>query len=135
MQLGTSACILDATFDGDGHAVYALGNDYSCGFAICQLTNGDLLVCGTKTVDSSLRMVVLKLSSNGSRINAFGVNGVKEIVVGGFIDIARAMCMQENGKILVAGGSDHVSGGANTDFALVRLNTNVTLDNTFVMMV
>jgi hypothetical protein len=44
-------------------------------------------------------------------------------------DSARAIAIQPDGKVLVAGSSDAPNGGSN--FALVRYNPDGSMDNTF----
>ena len=63
----------------------------------------------------------------GSLDNTFGTSG-KVTTDFGNSDDGRSIAIQSDGKILVAGYSDN---GSNVDFALVRYNSDGSLDNTF----
>lgn len=65
----------------------------------------------------------------GTLDNSFGTNGIVTTSLDTFIDVGHTMVIQEDGKILV-GGSTYNS-YTTADFALLRYNTNGTLDNTF----
>ena len=67
-------------------------------------------------------------SSNGMLDATFGSNGTLSTAVGAGNDIAQAVAIQADGKILVAG---YAFNGAKNDFAVVRYNPNGTLDTTF----
>jgi uncharacterized delta-60 repeat protein len=58
----------------------------------------------------------------------FGVNGVAPINFPGGPDRANAVAIQSDGKIVLAGSANN---GRNTDFAIVRLNADGTLDSSF----
>ena len=64
----------------------------------------------------------------GSLDNSFGTGGKVVTSVGSGTDVGNCTAIQSDGKILVAGYS---SNGSNNDFAIVRYNTNGTLDNAF----
>ncbi len=70
---------------------------------------------------------IFSQAQNGSLDPSFG-NAGKVITDLGNIDGASAVAIQSDGKILVAGGTNNAM---NDDFALVRYNTNGTLDNSF----
>jgi uncharacterized delta-60 repeat protein len=72
---------------------------------------------------------ILANAQNGSLDQSFGNAGVV-ITDLGQEDNAWSMAIQPDGKIVV-GGITYISGGVISDFALVRYNTNGTLDNTF----
>ncbi len=74
-----------------------------------------------------LLLSIFSQAQNGSLDLSFG-NAGKVITDVGNIDGASAVAIQSDGKILVAGGSNNAM---NDDFALVRYNTNGTLDNLF----
>ena len=60
--------------------------------------------------------------------STFGENGVVTTSLDHFGDAAKAVIIDKNNKILVAGVSDN---GANLDFSLARYDENGTLDKTF----
>lgn len=67
-------------------------------------------------------------ASNGVLDATFGTNGIISTAVGIGNDVAQAVAIQADGKILAAGFAFN---GANNDFAVVRYNPNGTLDTTF----
>ena len=64
----------------------------------------------------------------GSLDNTFGSGGKLTTAIGSSDDIGYSVAIQSDGKILVAGASGN---NPNYDFALVRYNSNGSLDNTF----
>jgi uncharacterized delta-60 repeat protein len=85
---------------------------------------------GTKNND--YRFVVVRYNSNGTLDTTFGSGGV--VVTPLFLtgDYARAVTLEPNGQIVVGGSviSTHPP-TLDTDFALVRYNTNGTIDKYF----
>jgi len=69
----------------------------------------------------------VRYNANGSLDTSFGTGGIVTTPIGNSND-ASALGIQSDGKIVVAGGS---SNGSNYDFALVRYNTNGSLDTSF----
>ncbi len=64
----------------------------------------------------------------GSLDANFGADGIVTTSIGNLRDQCRGFTIQDDGKIVAVGYSDN---GTNRDFALIRYNTNGTLDNTF----
>jgi uncharacterized delta-60 repeat protein len=70
---------------------------------------------------------VRRLNANGSPDGAFGSAGAASTTISGQRDSARAVALQSDGKILVAGQSSNI----NENFAVARFNANGTLDAGF----
>ena len=68
-------------------------------------------------------------AQDGTLDNTFGTNGKTSFAVTGLQDAANAFALQPDGKMITAGS--YINSGANWDFAVVRLNSNGTPDNTF----
>ena len=115
---------LDNTFDGDGKLTTSIGfAQNAAGLAI--QTDGKILIAGS---DGS-NFVAARYNTNGSLDNSFDGDGIAITDVGtSFSSNANSVEIQTSGKIIVAGFS-FVSTGR--DFALVRYNSNGSLDNTF----
>jgi uncharacterized delta-60 repeat protein len=64
----------------------------------------------------------------GALVPSFGTGGAAITPIGTGSDMGRNLVVQTDGKIVVVGNS---SNGTDLDFAVVRYNTNGTLDNTF----
>ena len=112
---------LDATF---GSSRQVITNFPGSANAAVLEANGKLVVAGG--LDD---FVLARFNANGSLDTTFGHNGSVTTDFGGD-DVATAMALQTNGKIMVAGNSVERSSG-NCDIALARFNTNGTLDTTF----
>jgi len=59
---------------------------------------------------------------------SFGTGGIVTTAVGSDDDLGHSVAIQSDGKIVVAGT---IFNGSDNDFALVRYNTNGTLDTSF----
>ncbi len=106
---------LDPTFDGDGKVTTETTGP---GSAITRQADGKLIVVGGSAVFS-----VVRYNTDGSLDASFGAGG-RVTTNFGNSDRAKAVAIQADGKIVVAGTSG-------VDFALARYNTNGTLDTTF----
>ena len=70
----------------------------------------------------------MRYNTDGSLDTSFGTGGKVTTEVGGSDDEARSVAIQSDGKIVAAGFSNN---GSNDDFALVRYNTDSSLDTSF----
>lgn len=86
--------------------------------AVTLQTDGEILVAGNSAGDFALA----RLNPNGSLDTTFGGGGTVRTDLGGQ-DSASAIALETNGKIVAAGSS--------SGFALVRYNSNGSLDTTF----
>jgi uncharacterized delta-60 repeat protein len=119
---------LDASFDGDGKAIIPVGTGSDAAYGITLQADGKILVTGTSRNGSNDDFSLIRLNANGSLDASFDGDGKAIIPVGTGSDAAYAITLQADGKILVAGES--VNGG-NTDFSLIRLNGDGSLDTRF----
>ena len=85
--------------------------------------DGKLLVAGNAEGPSNSDFLVLRLNTDGSLDQTFGTNGIARNSIGGF-DVANAMVLQPDGRIVLAGQSDG-------DFALARYTASGALDSSF----
>jgi len=72
----------------------------------------------------------ITIAQPGSLDEIFGGDGKITTSIGNYHDIARAIAIQEDGKLVVGG---YMSNSPGFDFALVRYNPDGTLDNSFDM--
>ena len=115
---------LDNTFDGDGKLTTSIGFAQNAAGLTIQ-TDGKILIAGS---DGS-NFVAVRYNTTGSLDNSFDGDGIVITPVGTSNSAeANSIDIQTNGKIIVAG---FAFVGAGRDFALVRYNTNGSLDNTF----
>lgn len=121
---------LDVSFGTNGSFILTSGSGIEEAHAVSILADGSILVAGfSSSLDTGKDFLVLKLDTNGDLDETFGTNGIVTIDVQlGSDDIAYAMDIQNDGKIVLAGSSDN---GSDKNAAIVRLNTDGTLDDTF----
>ncbi len=110
---------LDTSFDSDGIVTTPGGIAYSLAIQ----ADGKLVTAGA----SQEGFVVVRYNASGSLDTSFGGNGivVTPIGAGGF---AFSVAIQPDGKIVAAGSS---SNGPDGCIAIVRYNSNGSLDTTF----
>jgi uncharacterized delta-60 repeat protein len=124
---------LDTTFSGDGTVTTDFGNGRLDGaWAIVLQPDGKIVVVGASRVegDSASEDVALaRYLPNGSLDATFSGDGKVLTDLGsGEGDVATAVALQPDGKIVVAGFTHR------GDFALARYLSNGTLDTTFRAM-
>ena len=118
---------LDPTFGSGGIVFGGVNGPTGGAFALAIQPNGKLTVVGRSAhLGLGVDFAVLRYNGDGSIDMSFaGGNEVNVDFLGGD-DIARAVVVQPDGKIIVGGTTT-----SNRDFALARLNSNGSLDSTF----
>ena len=120
----------DIAFSLDGRTITTFGASYDLGEDVLQQPDGKLLVVGR----SEYSALVLRYLANGQLDTSFSSDGkfTFDFDPRNESSIARAVALQRDGKILVAGTvSRFVGSSILRSFAIARLNVNGTLDNTF----
>ncbi|MCP9493907.1 MAG: hypothetical protein MSG64_05545 [Pyrinomonadaceae bacterium MAG19_C2-C3] len=122
---------LDAAYgDAGGRVTTNLNGtqDYAVGVSLT--ANGNLIAVGaTVSFGTALDFALVSYDANGRINNGFGVNGKQSTNFGGGNDRAESVAAQADGKLVVAGTTAY--GATGDDFAVTRINTDGTLDNTF----
>ena len=124
----TQVCYpIDQTF---GTAGVAIGN-----YSLNQSYGNDIFVQPDNKIvqvsslsDGLMRFGAIRYKSNGQLDSTFGTNGKVIISIGNGESYSNAGLIQPDGKIIVAGTAYN---GSDMDFALVRLNSDGSLDNSF----
>lgn len=93
-------------------------------FGVAQQADGKIIVVGSTDND----FAVVRYTSAGNMDATFSGDGIVTTSVGPLADVAYAVAVQTDGKIIVAGSSDN---GTFDVFALARYTSNGTLDATF----
>ena len=114
----------DATFGTNGVFTTSLASGTDNANALVLQPDGKILVCGTASSDFAL----IRLNTNGTLDTSFDTDGIVITPVLAATDTARDLVLQPDGKIVLAG---HAGNGTNDDFALVRYNSDGSLDTTF----
>ncbi|MBI5467012.1 MAG: hypothetical protein HY975_02240 [Candidatus Kerfeldbacteria bacterium] len=111
---------LDTTFDTDGKVATPIGTAY----AVAVQSDGKIVAVG---VSSGSTFTVARYNANGSLDTSFDTDGIATTLIGSY-GFARAVAIQSDGKIVVAGQTFN---GSDYDFAVARYNTNGSLDTSF----
>lgn len=126
----------DLTFGNNGWVVTNADDADDSGFAFEVLSDGKIITVGNMGIDNAPNNVLdergfgfIKYNSDGSIDNTFGTNGITFVssndvsVFGDVIKNPRGLAVQDDGKILAAGGAG--------DLVVIRLTENGTLDTSF----
>jgi uncharacterized delta-60 repeat protein len=116
---------LDSTFGENGLLLLPIGIFGSAAFAVVQQPDGKLDLAGIAGDD----FAVARLFGNGETDPAFSSDGVAKVDFFGLQDIARAVALQPDGKIVISGSAEKSDG--TQDMAIARFNANGTLDSGF----
>ncbi len=119
----------DNTFSDDGISTLTLssGNDNCFGLSI--QPDGKMVLIGTAYLTSSTNQIAAaRLNIDGSLDNTFSDDGIQLVDLGNNSDWGLDLVIQPNGQILIAGMT---APQGYTDFSLVRLQSNGSLDNSF----
>lgn len=116
---------LDPTFGVNGKTTTDFGG-YEEGHAVAYQSDGKILMAGYAAGANDDDFALVRYTSDGNLDTTFGANGIVRTDLGNY-DYGYAMAIASDGKIVVAG----YSGSDNVDFAIVRYNSDGTLDTTF----
>jgi uncharacterized delta-60 repeat protein len=112
----------DRTFAHRGRLLIDNGGE-ECAYALALQRDGKIVVAGSSTLNGDA--VVYRLNANGSFDRSFAGDGRLAIDRGGS-ESARALALQANGKILVAGQTSVAD-----DAVVYRLNRDGSFDRSF----
>jgi uncharacterized delta-60 repeat protein len=122
---------LDNTFGTAGSVTTNVGGSNQGAKSVALQNDGKIVVAGTTGGWPDHDFAVARYNINGTLDNSFGTGGIVSTPVGTGTDICHSVIIQSDGKIVIGGYYRNGSGGSDNDFALIRYNTNGTLDNTF----
>ena len=121
--------VLDGSF-GTGGKITLTGKRVNEGLVL--QGDGKILLAGSVSVGifpaRSSQFALMRLTANGSPDNGFGTAGLVTTPFSTQDDFGRAVAVQADGRIVVAGQSSNRS---NPDFAVARFSDNGTLDSSF----
>ena len=129
-----------ARYDADGHldASFATGGRLIIGGAyvgegLALQSDGRLVLVGTVPVlnvqNDFTHFAAMRLNSDGTFDDSFGDGGMTATSITGLTDVAHAVVVQADGKIVVAGEGNLI----NPNFAVVRYDRNGDLDTSFAI--
>ena len=120
---------LDTGFDGDGKVTTALGIYTDESNSVAVQSDGRILLGGFSSQGAS-DFAVARYNADGSLDTSFSSDGTVTTDIGGYWDLAYSMAVQSDGKIILAGMASG-NPSSSSDFALVRYNTDGSLDTSF----
>ncbi|MBK7681830.1 MAG: T9SS type A sorting domain-containing protein [Bacteroidetes bacterium] len=118
---------LDNSFDNDGIVTTAIGSTDDAGYAAALQSDGKIVVTGYTYGAAKYDFALIRYNTDGSLDSTFDTDGKVTTSIGTAEDLPFALAIQPDGKIIAAGHSQN----AFNNFALVRYNTNGSLDNSF----
>ncbi|MDD5214961.1 MAG: FG-GAP-like repeat-containing protein [Methylococcales bacterium] len=123
---------LDTSFGGDG----LVTTDITAGASesaqsVAIQSDGKILVAGTTGGGTYASLVLVRYNNDGSLDASFGDGGKTSTVIsnGGVNNVSVAI--QTDGKIVLSATSHNLSGSSVSDIALVRYNSDGSLDKSF----
>lgn len=121
---------LDSSFSGDGMVTINFGSPYDVAYAIAVKSDGKIVAAGERSDGNVSRLTVACLTPDGLPDTGFSYDG-KEVLYWGASSTARDLAIQTDGKIVLTGSVLVTSGNYNSEFLVVRMNADATLDNGF----
>jgi uncharacterized delta-60 repeat protein len=134
---------LDASFGTGGKVTTDIGGNSDMANAVAIQRDGKIVVAGTaggtpsasssprptSGTGSNVDFALVRYDGDGTLDASFGPAGTGKVVLdfAAVDDVAEAVAIQRDGKIVVAG----YTGNTNVDFALARFNADGTLDTSF----
>jgi uncharacterized delta-60 repeat protein len=122
---------LDTSFGTGGKVITAIGSGYDQAYSMVIDANGKIIVAGSSRNSSNVDdFALIRYNSDGSLDTSFGTGGKVTTPIGSGYDQAYSIAIDANGRIVAAGYSDQ-GGSPYYDFALIRYNSDGSLDTTF----
>jgi uncharacterized delta-60 repeat protein len=122
------AGMVDTSFAG-GASLTRVGTSEDYAHAVAVQADGKVLVAGSTASNQGTRIAVVRYLRDGSLDTSFGDGGKAIAAVGTREDVARAIAVQADGRIVVAGLSYQRT--ADYDFTLMRFMPDGTPDASF----
>jgi uncharacterized delta-60 repeat protein len=121
---------LDTSFDGDGKLIVDLGVGNSTAYSVAIQTDGKIVAAGYSLIDMRYVFTVARCNPDGSYDTSFDGDGIVTTAIRTGGNMAYAVAIQPDGKIVAAGYS-YSDGVPDFDFTLVRYNPDGSLDTSF----
>ncbi len=121
---------LDTSFGSGGKVTTTFGSstdDYA--YAVALAPDGKIVVAGRSYNGTNNDFALARYNADGSLDTSFGSGGKVTTGIHTGDDVAYALALAPDGKIVVAGYTD--AGSTGYDFALARYNADGSLDTTF----
>ena len=122
---------LDNTFGINGRVILPIGSSGSGAYSVAIQNDAKIVVGGYSYNGDNNYFTSVRFNPDGNLDKSFGTNGIVITPVTNFSSFIRSVIIQNDGKILVGGGAVNDMNGNDIDFALVRYNSDGSLDNSF----
>ena len=120
---------LDNTFGTGGKLTTDIDDVINTAYCMTIQPDGKIVAAGsTQYTSVNMDITLVRYNPDGSLDNTFSVDGKVVTSFSEYTDVAKAIALQSDGKILVTGGSDN---GTDSYVILARYNSNGTLDLSF----
>jgi uncharacterized delta-60 repeat protein len=119
---------IDPTFGNEGKAITHIGQGNVANSVVIQ-PDGKIILAGKSNETIFSDFALVRYNQDGTLDKSFGNSGIVQTQVSGTYDFANSVGLQSDGKI-IAGGTAQ-DGFSNYNFALVRYNSDGTLDETY----
>ena len=124
---------LDSTFGVGGMVTSDFRRSNDLAYATALQTDGKIIIAGIRFVGNSAQggdFLVARYNPDGTLDRTFGQRG-QVITDLGLTEQAAAVAVQPDGKIVIAGGTYDIFPSSGGMYALVRYNSNGSIDPTF----
>jgi uncharacterized delta-60 repeat protein len=119
---------LDTSFGTDGTVTTDFGSPWEAATSLAGQADGKIVAAGFTVVSPFADFALARYNSDGTLDTGFGTGGQVITDFGEVSSQALSVAVQPDGKIVVAG---YANIDGNEDFALVRYNSDGTLDRSF----
>jgi len=119
---------LDRGFGKRGVKVTDVANGADTAYGVAEQANGKLIVVGHAANGGRADWSVLRYGVNGRLDDTFHDDGARILAFGSDYELAQAVAVQPNGRIVVVG---RIRRSQNDQFGIVRLKPNGTYDRNF----
>ncbi len=119
---------LDISFGNGGKVTTQIGSSFAYANAIAIQPDNKIVAAGYDSNGANNDFALARYNADGSLDTSFGAGGKVSTAIGGSYEIATSIVIETDNKIIAAG---YTYNGINEDFALVRYNSNGSLDNSF----
>lgn len=125
----TDSGAIDTSFGSSGRVITSLGNSYDTATCIALQSDGKILVGGGLLHPGiGYDFAALRYTAAGALDTTFGAGGKVVLALSPGLDLANAIALQQDGRIILAG---YAQFNNNADFAIIRLTVTGSLDPTF----
>jgi uncharacterized delta-60 repeat protein len=119
---------IDESFGEAGIVLTDFNNQFDLIGDMVLQCDSKIVVVGEMFGDAGINIAVARYHSDGSLDNSFGTGGKTTVDIQSTEDAARAIAVVDNGKFVIGGWT---KGAEFYEFALVKLNANGTIDESF----